>query len=181
MRKRTAAAALIAGALAVLVISSYAVAESGKKNVKADLIGYLEPPSISTTGVGTFEATIDDGEQTIDWTLSYSNLDSPAAPLQAHIHFGQRSVNGGISVFFCTNLGNGPPGTQTCPPPPATISGTATAASIVGPSGQGIEPGSFAELVAAIRAGRTYTNVHSARWPGGEIRGQVNDENQKDD
>lgn len=170
------------GHVASAEISSYAVAESGKTKLKADLIGFLEPPSISTTGVRTFEATIDDGVvPAIDWTLSYSNLDSPAAPLQAHIHFGQRSVNGGISVFFCTNLGNRPPGTQTCPPPPATISGTATAASIVGPSGQGIEPGSFAELVAAIRAGRTYTNVHSARWPGGEIRGQVNDENQNDD
>jgi hypothetical protein len=169
------------GALAVLAISSYATADGGKTNVATDLIGYLEPPSISTTGVGTFEATIDDGAQTIDWTLSYSNLDSPAAPLQAHIHFGQRSVNGGISVFLCTNLGNGPPGTQACPPPPATIGGTATAASIVGPSGQGIEAGSFAELVAAIRAGRTYTNVHSARWPGGEIRGQINDDNQRDD
>jgi len=30
-----------------------------------------------------------------------------------------------------------------------------------------------AELIAAIRAGATYVNVHSTRWPGGEIRSQI--------
>jgi hypothetical protein len=39
--------------------------------------------------------------------------------------------------------------------------------------------GSFDELVAAMRAGHTYVNVHSTgadpAWPGGEIRAQIND------
>jgi hypothetical protein len=35
--------------------------------------------------------------------------------LPTHIHLGQHGVNGGISVFLCTNLGNGPAGTPTCP------------------------------------------------------------------
>lgn len=180
-RTRLTVVALMIGALAVLAIGSYATAEGGKTNVTADpMIGYLEPPSISTTGVGTFEATIDDGEQTIDWTLTYDTLDSPAPPLFAHVHLGQRSVNGGVSFFLCSNVG-GPPGTQACPAAPATISGMATPASIIGPNGQGIEPGSFSEIVAAMRAGRTYANVHSSRFPGGEIRGQINDDNQKDD
>jgi hypothetical protein len=42
-------------------------------------------------------------------------------------------------------------------------------------------PGEFAELVAAIRAGRAYANVHSDKVPAGEIRGQINDDNQRDD
>ena len=29
------------------------------------------------------------------------------------------------------------------------------------------------ELVAMLRSGRTYANVHTAKFPGGEIRGQV--------
>jgi hypothetical protein len=183
MKKLGAFAAVAATISVVLAVGSYAVAGGGKQHVRADggLSGFLEPPSISTTGTGTFEATIDDEAMTIAWTLSYANLDSPAAPLQAHVHFGQRSVNGGISIFLCSNLPNPPPGTQPCPPPPATISGTATPADIIGPNSQGIEPGAFEELVAAMRAGRTYANVHSSRFPSGEIRGQINDSNQRDD
>jgi len=181
MKKSGIYVAVITLALAALLVGTYATAGPGKKSVKTDLSGYLEPPSISTTGSGKFEATIDDATKAIHWTLSYATLDSPAAPTQAHIHFGQRSVNGGISVFLCSNLPSPPPGTQPCPAPPATISGTATPDSIIGPNGQGMEPEAFEELVAAIRAGRTYANVHSTRFPGGEIRGQINDDNQRDD
>jgi hypothetical protein len=39
-------------------------------------------------------------------------------------------------------------------------------------SGAG-EPTAFEELVRAIRAGFTYANVHTTRWPGGEVRGQI--------
>jgi hypothetical protein len=38
---------------------------------------------------------------------------------------------------------------------------------------QGIAAGEFAELVKAIRARRAYANVHSLKFPGGEIRGQI--------
>jgi hypothetical protein len=64
--------------------------------------------------------------------------------------------------------------TQACPPSPATIEGT------IGPddvtalaAGQGIDAGEFDELVDAIQAGVTYANVHSTKFPGGEIRAQL--------
>jgi hypothetical protein len=38
---------------------------------------------------------------------------------------------------------------------------------------QGVAPGDFDELVAAIRNGLAYANVHTAQSPGGEIRGQI--------
>ena len=46
---------------------------------------------------------------------------------------------------------------------------------MIGPLGQGIEPLAFGELLSAVRAGYTYANVHTSKWPGGEIRGQLNE------
>ena len=156
-----------------LLVASLAGAGAGKKNLKSDeLSGYQENPDISSTGTGSFEATIDDDAQTITYELSYSGLEGGNA-LFAHIHFGKRAVNGGVSAFLCTNLGNGPIGTPTCPLTEGTVSGVITSATVVGPANQGIAAGEFAEVVQAIRAGFTYVNVHSAAFPAGEIRAQL--------
>lgn len=92
---------------------------------------------------------------------------------QAHIHLGRRGVNGGIMVFLCSNLGNGPAGTPACPTPAGTVTGTLTAASVVGPAAQGIVAGEFAEVINAIRNGAAYVNIHTQAFPSGEIRDQV--------
>jgi CHRD domain-containing protein len=136
------------------------------------LTGYEEDPlALSTTGTGQFRARIDEGRQEISYQLSYASLEG--AVTQAHIHFGNKSQSGGISVFLCSNLVGSPAGTQACPAAPATISGTIRPADVIGPAGQGITAGQFAELVQAIRTGTTYVNVHSALYPGGEIRSQL--------
>ena len=169
MRRRNillAVAILAAG----LLVASLAGASGGKKNVKSDdLTGYQENPDISSTGTGSFEATIDDDAMTITYELEYSGLEGGNA-LFAHIHFGKRAVNGGVSAFLCGG-GDKP----ACPATAGTVTGVIDAADVVGPAGQGIEAGSFAELAAAIREGHTYVNIHTPRWPGGEIRAQIND------
>jgi hypothetical protein len=139
--------------------------------LRAELSGYQEVPAVSSSASGHFKMRIDRQDATITWELRYEGIES--AVQQAHIHFGQRSVNGGVSVFLCTNLGNGPAGTQACPQNAATLTGTITASQVVGPNGQGIAPTQFDELLAALRSGVTYVNVHSATYPGGEIRGQI--------
>jgi hypothetical protein len=53
------------------------------------------------------------------------------------------------------------------------VTGTLTPANVVGPTGQGIAAGEFAEVIRAIRKGSAYANVHSTKFPGGEIRGQI--------
>lgn len=156
----------------ILLMSVALVLPQGIKELKTLLIGYEEVPAISTAANGEFRGRISRDESEISYELSYSDLEGDVQ--QAHIHFGQPGVNGGIVVFLCTNLGNGPAGTQPCPPPPATISGTLTATDMVGlATAQGIAVGEFGELIQAIRAGKTYVNVHSRKHPGGEIRGQV--------
>jgi hypothetical protein len=173
---RARAKAAVAGALATAAAASAAVAIAGggggSPSIHERLSGYQEDPAaISTTGTGTFDAMADAKGQEVTYRLSYSALEGTVA--QAHIHFGTRHQSGGIAVFLCTNLGNGPAGTQPSPPAPATITGTIRPVDVIGPSGQGIAAGEFAELLAAARAGATYVNVHSSLHPGGEIRAQL--------
>ena len=181
MRRLTLHAALIGTLLLVFGAGSYALAHGGKRHIKADdMTGYLEAPPVSSVASGNFEAKIDDEADEIHYTLSYEGLEAPVA--QAHIHFGQRSVSGGISAWLCEGTIQSPSlSTPACPGQGGTVSGTITPLEVIGPAGQGIAPGEFEELVAAIRAGRAYANVHSTKFPGGEIRAQLNDRNQRDD
>ena len=161
--------------IALVSVSAIALGQ-GFKKISEILTGYEETPSaVSTTGNGTFTARISNDESRIDWELSYSDLEGTVQ--QSHIHFGQKAVTGPISVWLCGNPSqtiNPPPGTQTCPAPPATISGTITAADVTnGADARGISAGELDELIDAIRAGTTYVNVHSSKWPGGEIRSQI--------
>jgi hypothetical protein len=151
----------------------------GFKVIMETLTGYEEVPAVSTVGNGQFRARISNDETSIQWELSYSDLEG--AIQQSHIHLGQPGVNGGISVFLCTNLGNGPLGIQPCPAPPATISGTINASEVspnipatAAARTQGLDTGEIGELIRAMRAGATYVNIHTVRWPGGEVRKQIN-------
>ena len=157
----------------MLLITVAVVLPNGIKEIKALLIGYEEVPAVSTGAGGELRARISNDETSISYELSYSDLEGSVT--QSHIHLGQPGVNGGISVWLCSNLASPPtpPGVQPCPPPPATITGTLTAADVVGPAGQGIDPGQFSELIQAIRARSTYVNIHSTKWPGGEVRSQI--------
>jgi hypothetical protein len=161
----------------VVITATYGAAAGagGKNHVKATLNGYQEDMSVSTTGHGTFDAFIDDDARIIEWQLNYDDLEG-GNTLFAHVHFGSHDHNGGVAVFFCGGSTKPTP----CPNGGGTVTGTWAPSDVVGPTGQGIEAGSFDELVAAIRAGHTYANVHTVRWPGGEIRGQVNNNDQRE-
>lgn len=145
------------------------------KFLKTDLSGFEEVPAVSTQGEGQFTARFDQRTGVFHYRLAYDGLEGEVQ--QAHIHFGQKGVNGGVSVFLCTNLGNAPDTPNPVPacPGPNTgmIEGMFTAGDIIGPAGQGISPGEFEEFLDALQAGITYVNVHSTVWPAGEIRGQL--------
>jgi hypothetical protein len=182
MRRKGFVAALIVGA-AALAVAAFALAGgsgAGFNHLSETLAGYQEVPALSTTGHANFTADVSNDGQSVAWQLSYADLEGSV--LQSHIHFAQRGVNGAIIVFLCSNLGNGPPGTQPCPAAPATISGTFDASDVLcggctttAPAGQGIGAGEFDELIRAMDAGKTYANLHTSTWPGGEIRAQLNE------
>ena len=182
MKKLGLATLLVAG-LAMVAFGIYAVAGPGKKNLKADLLnGYQEatPAGVSSPATGTFRVDVDDASQTISYELTYSNLTTPAT--QAHIHFGNRYDSGGVSAFLCgpqPAAGDKP----TCPPgntsDVVTVTGTIDPGDVIGPAAQGIAAGEWQELVEAMRAGVTYANVHTTQFPQGEIRAQINDDDQR--
>jgi hypothetical protein len=174
MRRIGALPVLILALLVALGLSSYAIANGGKKHLKADaLTGLQENPDISTVANGSFEVSLDDAARTLTYTLTFSGLEGTVQ--QSHIHFGKRAVNGAVTVFLCgTAASPGPAGTPVCPQS-GTVSRTVTAADILAPGTQGIEAGNYEELAAALRSGHAYANVHSSKWPSGEIRAQIND------
>ena len=173
-RLRLAVAIAVVAALAVIVTTAIA---GGGNDIRERLTGYEEDPApISTTGTGKFQAWIDESGSQIAYRLSFENLEAEAT--QAHIHFGGRHQSGGISVWLCVNPAFVPPltppaDTPECEGTADSVTGTLKMDDVVGPAAQGIEPGAFAELVAAIRAGVTYANVHSTKYPAGEIRAQL--------
>ena len=168
-----------AGLMLLLVFSLTRTGWTGDKkdkegHLKAKLVGFQEVPAISSKGTGEFTATISSDDSKIDYALSWSNLEG-GNPLFAHIHFGQLSVNGGVSAFLCSSSGTSPAGTPPCPAATSgKVEGTITAASVIGPADRGIAPGEFAELLRAIRTGNAYVNIHTPTWMGGEIRAQLN-------
>jgi len=166
-RARLVAVASVAGVVLAAITGSAALARGGTDSFRERLTGYEETPlALSTAGSGQIRLTIDEQRQEISFRLSYANLEG--AVTVAHIHFGAPAQTGGVSVWLC---GGG--GTPACPAAPATVTGTITPDSIIGPSAQGIATGEFDELVEAIRAGATYVNVHSSLYTGGEIRAQL--------
>jgi hypothetical protein len=153
----------------------------GQRVFRAQLVGFNEVPSVSTAAHGQFYAILNKDETELEYWLSFSDMTADVS--QSHIHFGQHHVNGGISVWLCSGSLTAPTaatpacgGTRATPTP---VHGKITSAEIIGPAGQGIAATELAELIAAMRAGAAYANVHSTAptgtlaFPGGEIRGQI--------
>jgi CHRD domain len=135
-------------AAAVLMVAGLAAAKESYR-VSATLNVKQEVPKQvvkAPNARGTFSGTVvENGKKaTLKWKLSYSHLSGAATA--AHVHLGKRGVAGNVLIALCG--GNCHSGMR----------GTATFAS---------------NIVDKIERGQTYVNVHTAKNPAGEIRGQV--------
>jgi len=127
---------------------------------------------VSGTGVdskGTGQAIFrlnEDGTE-LYYKLIVANIDSVT---QAHIHCGEAGVNGAVVVFLYGFNADG-----------ITMNGT-LAEGIITP--ESIIPRADApncsgglqtwdDLIERLQTGRSYVNVHTFAYPGGEIRGQI--------
>jgi hypothetical protein len=156
---------LVALGAVLIGLPTIAFGREDGQNFRTTLNGFNETPSINTEGTAQLRLTLN--ADSIAFTLTYQHLS--AAPAVAHIHFGQARTAGAPMFFFCGRAGGTP-----CPSTPSgMISGTITAADVVGPAGQGIKAGDLASVMRAIRAGAAYANMHTANFGNGEIRGQL--------
>jgi len=174
MRRNSGIPIVLVGAF-IAFSASYAYAQDFRARLngfeEVGGVGSGQTGAILSNGTGTARVKVNVQGESATYTLTYSGLNAPVT--QAHIHFGKKGVGGGIMVFFCTNLSNGPAGTPVCPAGGGTVTGTWTAASIVGPAPQGVVVGNFDALVAALDSNTAYANIHTMLFPVGEIRGQM--------
>jgi hypothetical protein len=132
-------------ALAMLLSASPMPAFAATTHFHAALTGAGEVPATSSSGTGTLDATLDTGTRALDYTLSWSGLTGPAT--MAHFHGpATAGKNAGVQVVIG--------GKAPASPVHAAVVLTA-------------------DQVAQLTHGDWYVNVHSAKFPKGEIRGQV--------
>ena len=132
-------------------------ATEGQEIYTTTLSGSNEVPARSSGGNGSAQIVID-GDQ-VHYALEIDDISNVFA---AHIHTGAQGVNGPVRVTFF-NVPQSSPLTVT--DKHVLAEGTFTASNVSGIS--------FADLLAAIRNGTAYVNVHTTQFPGGEIRGQL--------
>ena len=161
-------AAFVALSIPLLAHTAIAADRGSRGPIRVNLTGGQEDPTVITDARGATVLRVQGN--TVAYTLRYRGLSDLQ---QAHIHIGAADTTGGIAAFLCTNLGNGPAGTPSCPPAPAQVAGVIDAADVVGPADQGVQPGAIASLIVALRQGLAYVNLHTAAFPRGEIRGDL--------
>jgi hypothetical protein len=138
------------------------------------LSGRQEVPPIFSEAHGFLLITLHEDENRAEWSLVYFGTSS--AVQQAHIHFGTPGVNGAIMVFLCSNQLPAPAGVVPCPNGPGfnSVSGVITADDVgAAAAAQGVNAGNFSAFHEALIEGAAYVNVHTANFPGGEIRGSI--------
>ena len=183
MKKLCLSAAL--AAIAVLLIGNLSTQANNNNDGNAlrfstRLSTFNEVPPKANGASGTFRARLSEDGTTLSWTFTWSGLSGP--PLFAHIHFGLKGANYPVMTFFC----GGPKGNPDIPQKPdcpqttsGSITGTTTAADIIAlntagaTTDQALDQHDFAGFLRALAAGSAYANMHTTRFPGGEIRGQI--------
>jgi CHRD domain len=156
--------------LAVLGLTGTAAsADSGANVFATSLSGFNEVPPILSDGSATVVIVVHGDSLTYRETFSGTFSSNVT---QSHLHFAERGVNGGVFLFLCSNLGNGPAGTPACPQS-GTVTRTVTAADFIAVTAQNVPAGNFQNAVRILRSGDTYANIHTVNFPAGEIRGQV--------
>jgi hypothetical protein len=145
---------------AALVLVAGLACSAKSRQFTASLTGASVIPTANTTAAGSANFTFSPSDSTMTYELHITNpIDSVFA---AHIHFGAAGTNGPVVLpLWAGQQGMGYSG--------LLASGTVTSKELAGPmAGQALSA-----LADSMARGVLYVNVHTARFPDGEIRGQI--------
>ncbi|WP_395060503.1 CHRD domain-containing protein [Polaromonas sp.] len=138
--------AALAASAVVLVVAGCGMMQKTSPMVAltTQLRGANEVPPVASAATGQVDAMFNKETNVLRWELKYDNLSGPATA--GHFH-GPALVgaNAGVALGWAS-------------PVSSPMIGQAT-----------LTPAQAADLLA----GRWYANIHTAKFPGGEIRGQM--------
>ncbi len=148
MMRRVVIAATVLTASLVLAGLGLGAGSAGTSTTKlrARLNNAQElPKPHANGGSGRFTATLTGHalKWTLRWKLTFTNLSGP--PTEALLHLGKRGTVGPVGVGLCGPCTSGVHGKSLVP----------------------------VNVMAALKTGGAYVNIHTAKNPNGEIRGQI--------
>ena len=164
IQRKSAVAIGAATLFGVGAVGGMALADGDSTTLRARLSGANEVPVADPdgSGRGRVELSVDDGMVCFD-----VRFDDTGTPHRGHIHVGAAGVNGGIVVtLFELGAAQNPAG----PADPANdkLESRERLDNCVA-----ADPAVLAQIEA--NPGNYYVNLHNARFPGGAIRGQLDD------
>ncbi|HEX4560512.1 MAG TPA: CHRD domain-containing protein [Gemmatimonadales bacterium] len=147
--------ALAGGLLIALPAVAQTYGDSAKPQTKAQtfsatLTGTHEVPPVNTIGTGMARFTVKN-DSTIVFDLSLKGVPDVTG---AHIHLG---ADGTAGEAVATLIPGAAPGGK--------LSGTISPKELRGTT--------MSQLIAALKSGGAYVNVHTKTHPDGEVRGEI--------
>lgn len=157
---------VVAGATIALsgAVGLTSAAQAASATFTTPLSGDEEVPASDSAARGVAHFALSKDGTELTYRLVVANIEDVS---MAHLHLAPAGSNGSPVVWLYPDA-----------PPPQPIpgrtqgvlaTGTITSADLVGP----LAGATLDDLVAAMAAGNTYVNVHTAAKPGGEVRGQI--------
>ena len=142
--------------------------------LRTDMSGSEEVPARATPASGRASFRLSGDGSKISYEIEVEDISNV---IMAHLHMAPANANGGIVVWL---YGRVPP--NLGPSERRLASGEFNASQLVG----ALQGRTLDDLMAAIRAGQIYVNVHTddgdttpnegpGDFPGGEVRGQLGD------
>ena len=149
---------LLLSMLIIIPLFSFTSALSENNKYFTPLTGKEEVPPVNTNSTGI--ALLDVVDNHINFKVNVTMLNNIKS---AHIHLGEFGQNGEIIVSLLkssspVNVQNG-----------TLIEGQITSADLAG----SLKGKTINELVNLFNNTKTYLNIHTQKYPNGEIRGQI--------